>query len=97
MSTQRFAVEFDHQVVGVAVRVPGGFMFISSDRRFEKWDGEVFPRARGLVRRLGQRSDTGRRTDRGGESSNKFAPLSIPRQPKGRFPTSADNLAGAAS
>ena len=53
MSTQqRFAVEFDRRVVGIAVRVPGGFMFFASDDDFEQLDGELFPRARTIARRL---------------------------------------------
>ncbi len=52
MSTQRFAVEFDRRVVGIAVRVPGGFMFFASDDDFEHLDGQLFPRARAIARRL---------------------------------------------
>lgn len=52
MSTQRFAVEFDRRVVGVAVRVPGGFMFFASDDKFDPMNGQVFPRARAISRRL---------------------------------------------
>lgn len=52
MSTQRFAVEFDRRVVGIAVRVPGGFMFFASDDDFQHLDGELFPRARAIARRL---------------------------------------------
>lgn len=52
MFTQRFAVEFDRRVVGIAVRVPGGFMFFASDDDFEHLDGELFPRARAIARRL---------------------------------------------
>ena len=52
MSTQRFAVEFDRRVVGIAVRVPGEFMFFASDDDFEHLDGEIFPRARAIARRL---------------------------------------------
>jgi hypothetical protein len=52
VSTQRFAVEFDRRVVGIAVRVPGGFMFFASDDDFEQLDGELFPRARAIARRL---------------------------------------------
>lgn len=52
MTTQRFAVEFDRRVVGIAVRVPGGFMFFASDDDFEQLDGELFPRARAIARRL---------------------------------------------
>jgi hypothetical protein len=50
--SQRFAVEFDRRTVGVAVRVPGGFMFFSSSDRFESLDGRLFPRARVLERAL---------------------------------------------
>jgi hypothetical protein len=50
--TQRFAVEFDRRTVGVAVRVPGGFMFYASDHRFEPMDGRVFPRARAIERQM---------------------------------------------
>ena len=52
MSTQRFAVEFDRRIVGIAVRVPGGFMFFASDDDFEHLNGELFPRARAIARRL---------------------------------------------
>lgn len=52
MSTQRFAVEFDRRVVGIAVRVPGGFMFFASDDDFEHLDGELFPRTRAIARGL---------------------------------------------
>lgn len=50
--TQRFAVEFDRRTVGIAVRVPGGFMFWSSDGRFDEMDGSLFRRARGIERQL---------------------------------------------
>ena len=49
---QRFAVEFDHRTVGIAVRVPGGFMFYSSDDDFHEIDGRLFRRARGIERQL---------------------------------------------
>jgi len=54
MSAQRFAVEFDRRVVGVAVRVPGGFMFYSSDRNFDELEGRLFPRARAMSRQLAE-------------------------------------------
>lgn len=57
MSTQRYAVEFGRKVVGVAFRVPGGFMFVSSDPRFDEIDGSLFPRARALARRLTEMCD----------------------------------------
>ena len=50
--SQRFAVEFDRRTVGIAVRVPGGFMFFSSVDRFDALDGRVFPRARAIERQL---------------------------------------------
>ena len=61
MSIQRFAVEFDRRVVGIAVRVPGGFLFFSSDDHFQELDGEMFARARAISRRLEQVAGGGRR------------------------------------
>jgi hypothetical protein len=52
MITQRFAVEFDRRTVGIAVRVPGGFMFYTSDDRFDAMDGRLFRRARAIEREL---------------------------------------------
>jgi hypothetical protein len=52
MITQRFAVEFERRTVGVAARVPGGFIFYASDDRFREMDGRVFPRARVIERQL---------------------------------------------
>ncbi len=52
MITQRFAVEFDRRTVGIAVRVPGGFMFYASDDVFEPMNGRLFPRARAIERQL---------------------------------------------
>jgi hypothetical protein len=50
--TQRFAVEFDRHTVGIAVRVPGGFMFYASDEAFGSMDGQLFRKARGIERQL---------------------------------------------
>jgi hypothetical protein len=52
VSSQRFAVEFERRTVGIAVRVPGGFMFFASGDQFEEIDGRLFPRARALEREL---------------------------------------------
>ena len=52
MITQRFAVEFDRRTVGIAVRVPGGFMFYASDDQFDEMDGRLFPRARAIEQQL---------------------------------------------
>ena len=52
MISQRFAVEFDRRTVGIAVRVPGGFIFYASDQRFYAMDGRMFRRARAIERQL---------------------------------------------
>ena len=52
MQSDRFSVEFDRRTVGIAVRVPGGFMFFASNEDFEEVDGRVFPRARAIERQL---------------------------------------------
>lgn len=52
MSIQRFAVEFDHRTVGIAVRVSGGFIFYSCQDEFAAMDGRIYPRARQLERQL---------------------------------------------
>jgi hypothetical protein len=65
--TQRFTVEFDRRTVGIAVRVPGGFVFYSSDDRFEEIDGQMFPRARAIERELRRVAMHNNRSSRGGE------------------------------
>lgn len=52
MQSRRFAVEFDRRTVGIAVRVPGGFIFYASDHAFDEIDGKMFPRARAIERGL---------------------------------------------
>ena len=52
MSTQRFAVEFNRRTVGIAVRVPGGFMFCAAADEFKEMDGRLFARARAIEREL---------------------------------------------
>jgi hypothetical protein len=52
VTTQRFAVEFDRRTVGIAVRVPGGFMFYASTDDFDEMDGRLFRRARAIEREL---------------------------------------------
>jgi hypothetical protein len=57
MATQSFAIQFDRDTVGIAVRVPGGFMFHASERDFEEIDGRTFRRLRTVgheVRRVGR-------------------------------------------
>ena len=64
MSIQRFAVEFDRRTVGIAVRVPGGFIFYSSSDAFEALDGRLFPRVRTLERELKKEARRTRRPRR---------------------------------
>lgn len=52
MTLQRFVVEYDRRTAGIAVRVPGGFMFYASDDDFSEMDGRLFPRARTIERHL---------------------------------------------
>ncbi|HYX47065.1 MAG TPA: hypothetical protein VE820_09630 [Sphingomicrobium sp.] len=71
MPIQRFAVEFEHRTVGIAVRVPGGFMFFSSNDDFDELDGRLFPRARAIERQLRKvaRTKRGRGVITGGRLS----------------------------
>ena len=41
--SDRFVVEADRRVVGVAVRVPGGFKFFSSDPHYLALEGKLVP------------------------------------------------------
>jgi hypothetical protein len=67
--TQRFAVEFDRRTVGIAVRVPGGFMFYASDDRFDEMDGNLFRRARAIERELKRAAKRHARKKRGRHGS----------------------------
>jgi hypothetical protein len=62
--TGHFVVEADRKVVGVAVRVPGGFQFFSSNEDFRELVGTVFRRARAIVHRAAQLSRRKRRDSR---------------------------------
>jgi len=62
--SQRFAVEFDRRTVGIAVRVPGGFMFFSSSDRFAALDGRTFPRVRAMERQMRRLAGAKRRAGR---------------------------------
>lgn len=46
---ERFVVEANKRIVGIAIRVPGGFEFVCSDPEFRAMDRKVFPRARNLA------------------------------------------------
>jgi len=50
----RFVVEAERRLVGIAVRLAGGFRFVASDPDFHIVDRKVFLRARLLVRRVAE-------------------------------------------
>ena len=50
----RFVVEADKRVVGIAISVPGGFQFVCSDPSFRSMDKKVFKRARTLASSVAQ-------------------------------------------
>ena len=52
--SDRFVVEADRQVVGVAVRVAGGYQFFTSNAEFQFLEGTVFPRARSMRHRVAE-------------------------------------------
>lgn len=49
-----FVVEAGKKAVGVAVRVPHGFQFFSSDPDFRPLEGKIFRRARAIIHRASQ-------------------------------------------
>lgn len=97
MSKKRCLVEFGNQVVGVAFRVRGGFMFISSDPRFDKLEGEVFPRVRALARRLRDTCNTDQLTVCGEDCSMEIATQTLPVERATQSPTTAANRSNARS
>ncbi|RYE04488.1 MAG: hypothetical protein EOP61_00300 [Sphingomonadales bacterium] len=50
----RFVVEADKRVVGIAIRVPGGYRFFCSDPDFRSLDRQTFRRARTLASRVAE-------------------------------------------
>ncbi|HEX2803429.1 MAG TPA: hypothetical protein VHN55_05530 [Sphingomicrobium sp.] len=72
MIHQRFAVEFDRRTVGIAVRLPGGFVFYSSDPRFEHLEGRTFRRARAIERAI-EKADRRHRERRAAAAGLAFA------------------------
>jgi len=47
--SSRFVVETGGRVVGLALRVRGGYRFFASDSGFHAFEGRIFPRARALL------------------------------------------------
>jgi hypothetical protein len=54
----RFVVAAGRKIVGVAVRVRGGYRFFCSDPQFWSIDSRVFPRARALIRQVTELAKT---------------------------------------
>lgn len=52
--SEHFVVEADRRVVGIAVRVRGGFRFFTSNARFKDLESQTFPRARSIYQRIEQ-------------------------------------------
>lgn len=50
MSSRHFLIEANRRVVGLAVRVRGGFRFIASDARFRALEGQTFRRVKMIDR-----------------------------------------------
>ena len=71
--SERFVVEADRRVVGVAVRFPGGFRFFSSDPAYLALESRVFPRARALASSVAKIS----RVQRKGRSAADAAAVTL--------------------
>jgi hypothetical protein len=54
MSVERFVVEADRKVVGIAVKDRGGFRFFASDKEYQDLDRILFPRAKMLANKVAQ-------------------------------------------
>ena len=50
--SDRFVVEADRRIVGVAVRAQGGYRFFSSEPAFFEFEGKTFARARQLLQAI---------------------------------------------
>ena len=61
--SDHFVVHAEKRVVGIAVRVPGGFRFFTSDPDFKGLETHVFPKAK-LIDRLVADVARGRRRER---------------------------------
>jgi hypothetical protein len=78
MFDDRFLIESDGRVVGVAVRVRGGFMFFSSDPDLRELEAKIFPRAKSIGRRVAEfvrRKDASNDQSPGG--SDNVVPLRL--------------------
>ena len=48
--SDHFVIQADKRVVGIAVRVPGGFRFFTSDPAFKSLEAHVFAKAKSIDR-----------------------------------------------
>lgn len=60
--SDRFVIEADRSVVGIAVRGEGGFRFFTSNPHFKPLEGKTFRRARALRRDVEELAALRRRT-----------------------------------
>jgi hypothetical protein len=60
--SDRFVIEADRSVVGIAVRGEGGFWFFTSNPHFKPLEGRTFRRARALRRHVEELAALCRRT-----------------------------------
>ena len=65
--SDRFVVEADRRVVGLAVRSAGGFRFFASDQAYAHLEGKTFARARALSNAVAKVSRSPLRRVVGGE------------------------------
>lgn len=63
--TDRFVVEADRKVVGVAVRGPGGYKFFSSDPAYRGLESRTFRHAKAVARSVAEVARAQRRGDGG--------------------------------
>lgn len=81
MFNDRFLIETDGRVVGVAVRVRGGFMFFSSEPDLKELEAKIFPRAKSIGRRVAEfvRAKSGA-NDQSPPGGNNVVPLRLPQR-----------------
>ena len=72
LTLDRFVVEADKRVVGIAVRVAGGFQFFASDEDYFEVEARVFPRAKAMAQRI---AEIARRRRDSAEPSSANHPL----------------------
>ena|SRR6476661_1680799 len=71
-------IEHDGRVVGVAVRVRGGFMFFSSDPDFRVIEGKVFSRADMITRQVAEVAPAvGSSTERSSDPARSWSASAI--------------------